>query len=356
MGLIDSDKRTDKNPEFAAERCVHTQIVNASCQACVDVCHASAWQIDDEQLGIDPDLCDNCGICAAVCPQDAIEHSHNPLSIRWHEETLALIACEKISATVTDHSTGIISCIHALSIRDLLKLYASGHHRVLVCTEKCVDCKRTPALDAQLEGRLRVINNLLKLRGQSPLEAIDISAEQWLNIIRSADHTNSGKSLSRRHFLRQAASELSAYGLRRFELRTPGQATPPPIAKLLPVASTEQALPYVPHIDVQRCTACDTCIKLCPHDALALKTQNDHSAYVIEAQNCSNCGICIDVCRDQAISIKRNIVASQKRISLYTHNCAVCAQDFNSIDVKSGQTCSICQQKKHSMALFQVLD
>jgi ferredoxin len=59
-------------PELLPERCVHSLIEQATCRRCVDACPTGAWVIDDERLGIDPDRCDGCGLCAPACPQAAI--------------------------------------------------------------------------------------------------------------------------------------------------------------------------------------------------------------------------------------------------------------------------------------------
>ena len=68
-------------PEVVAGRCVHTILEGASCKAYVDVCPRQAWVLDEEQLGIDVDRCNGCGLCAAACPQDAI-HARLPLELK----------------------------------------------------------------------------------------------------------------------------------------------------------------------------------------------------------------------------------------------------------------------------------
>ena len=59
-------------PTVITERCVHTQLTQASCRACVDSCPVKAWVLDDETLSIDTGACDGCGLCASACPQGAI--------------------------------------------------------------------------------------------------------------------------------------------------------------------------------------------------------------------------------------------------------------------------------------------
>lgn len=352
--LSDSYRQASHIPEINADRCVHRLIANASCRACVDVCHAQACGIDDEQMGIDPELCDSCGICAAVCPETVISHAHSPISIHWRSERIALFACEKIPNHHPDTSESMVSCIHALSIRDLVKLYATGHHRLLVCTAPCGDCSR--GKDRILDKHIDTLNSLLWARDEPTLERVNISTTQWLSILHSADHSNTGEKISRRNFLHRAAVEVRDLGLRQFELSTSEEAAPEPIAKLLKTAVNKHILPYVPKIDTGRCTACDTCFKLCPHQALTLDEKEASVAYLISAEKCTACGICVDVCEDDAISISRNTIASDTAIVLNQYQCRDCGIDFHTLAGTQELSCTICQKKIKQAPLFQVLD
>ena len=333
---------------------MHGKIANPSCRACVDICHAQACGIDDKQPEIDPELCDGCGICAAVCTESAIVHPHNPLSIHWRSERIALFSCEKIP----DHHAGVyesvVSCIHALSIRDLIKLYASGHHRLLVCTAPCDNCSR--GKDRVLDKHIDTLNSLLRARDEPLLKLVNISTTQWLGILHAADHSNTDEKFSRRNFLHRAAIEVSDFGLRQFELRTSEEAMPEPIAKLLKTTVNEHLLPYVPKIDTGHCTACDTCFKLCPQHALTLDEKEASITYLISAENCTACGICVDVCEEDAISILRNTIASDTAIVLSQYQCGDCGADFHTLTAKQELSCTICQKKIKPSALFQVLD
>ena len=55
-----------------AERCVHAQVLHAGCQACVTACPRQAWRAHPDGLGFDAEACDDCGLCVAACPTDAL--------------------------------------------------------------------------------------------------------------------------------------------------------------------------------------------------------------------------------------------------------------------------------------------
>lgn len=54
-----------------------------------------------------------------------------------------------------------------------------------------------------------------------------------------------------------------------------------------------------PVIDKDLCTACGTCMDICPLDCIYLK---DETAEVVYPQECWHCGACRQDCPEQAIS------------------------------------------------------
>ena len=129
----------------------------------------------------------------------------------------------------------------------------AGHHKLLVCTDACEDCSRGNIL--YLDRHLNRLNSLLKLRDEPIVERINIDAAQWSNIVRASDHTNTGKTVSRRHFLRQAANEISEYHLRRFDLNSDESERTQSVGTYLVADEDKKALPYVPEINTRNCTA-----------------------------------------------------------------------------------------------------
>ncbi len=59
------------------------------------------------------------------------------------------------------------------------------------------------------------------------------------------------------------------------------------------------------HVEKDKCTACENCIKLCPSDCYEMKHDNDN-VYVefTNPSNCSFCGKCIYNCPGDAIILK----------------------------------------------------
>lgn len=56
----------------AEERCVAVRNRNATCRKCAEACVAGCIEIEQNQLTIHSEACVNCGVCAAVCPTEAL--------------------------------------------------------------------------------------------------------------------------------------------------------------------------------------------------------------------------------------------------------------------------------------------
>jgi len=54
-----------------------------------------------------------------------------------------------------------------------------------------------------------------------------------------------------------------------------------------------------PQINVELCTSCGVCAKLCPYQAMALK----EGKIVVYPEQCLSCGLCASVCPHQSIRL-----------------------------------------------------
>ncbi len=63
----------NKTGDWRSERPIFDEDKCIQCLQCWAYCPDASFQIEDEQvLGIDYDHCKGCGICASICPVDAI--------------------------------------------------------------------------------------------------------------------------------------------------------------------------------------------------------------------------------------------------------------------------------------------
>lgn len=337
-------------PEILGERCVHSVLETASCHACVDSCPRDAWVLDDESLGINTEVCDGCGLCAAACPQAAIVHPHEPAIGDWHGRRLAFVACERVGV---DSGPAVLPCLHALGVRDLLRLAGSGVTRLVIARADCSTCPRGGV--ETLQQRLAAINVMLAGRGRSTLEPLDQDVTHWLRM-RASLPVAGGPVVGRRAFLGHAIGAGLREGLRLTGLHEADHEAFTPPGALIPRTRLTEIVPFFPIIDTEHCSGCDACVRLCPQAAIVLDETAAQPAYRIVAEQCSGCGVCSDVCESNAVSVAswQPVVADE--IPLWVGRCDACGVLFHRPQTASANDhlCPICTRTQHHRNLYQV--
>lgn len=340
-------------PEILGDRCVHAHIETASCQACVEQCPQHAWHLNDDSLSINIEACDGCGLCAPACPQGAILHSHEPLLGQSHPQFLtAFTACDRSGLT---SGQGIIPCVHALGLHDILKLYRQGIRELVIAVGECSSCSRTSS--ASLQTVVNTLNGIFEQQGETRIRLRQLPTTTWQQESQTLKPPQTSETqLSRRHFLRRGLQNALQESLKLKGLLQSDRESFPPPGTLLPPTQLPQTLPYIPHIDPTRCNGCDTCFKICPHEVLLWDTEQN--SYVLVAQRCTGCRICMDACTSQAIHISQWVKPTLTKIPLTDARCRYCGVAYHHPTqyTPSTQTCRICSQVNHYRHLFQVLD
>ncbi len=337
-------------PEIDPDRCVYADFEGSSCQACVDACPGGAWVLSDESLGLDTQACDGCGLCVPACPPGAL-HIEFPWVIRhFGGKALALFACEHSGL---DSGLGVMPCIHALGLRQLMVLHTSGISSLLIAEGDCDNCSL--GCNERLADRIDQLNRLLSQRNLAPMKLLSYSNAVWKRIHAQEEVISKGTKLQRRAFLGGAASSenLQQQLLVLDPLnRTECQTIPP--GSLLPEQEADHHYlwPWTPQLDPASCNGCNACIQLCPTEALTLVSEEAGSHYQVQARHCTGCNICADVCTESAIHPAAWEAMSMATIPLIEKLCSSCGNPFHLPEANpevDESRCPVCN--KHQQLL-----
>ena len=343
-------------PECDGERCVHALSTVATCTACVEVCPRSAWILDDDGLGLDTETCDGCGLCVPACPEEALSLRRD-LAIRRTAAGVesAFAVCREIATSDDD---GVVPCLHAIGLRDVARLHGAGIRDLIIAEAPCAGCAcgEAPSLAAAIDDFAALATD----RGLPAVAFQVLPPAGWR--ARQSEHDLPGgtPSVSRRRLfsmlsrsagLTEAGSDAVAEKpAEKAEQLDPAPARP-----------AGQPLPYmfvyVPEIDPIACNGCESCVRLCPHQALALKGDElARARYVIYAERCTGCGLCVDVCDENAIEVRRMDRVRVGHIDLVDRQCPACGAPYREPEARKDvkPLCRICTKVNHRKNLYQV--
>jgi Pyruvate/2-oxoacid:ferredoxin oxidoreductase delta subunit len=100
-------------------------------------------------------------------------------------------------------------------------------------------------------------------------------------------------------------------------------------------------------LDIDKCTLCSACLRLCP--TVAMKYQQQQ--FIIENARCVGCRLCEDACPESALTVNDHV--GQNTVGAFPfvpHTCTYCRSNYLTVSSQSG-LCPACRVKK-AMNLF----
>jgi NAD-dependent dihydropyrimidine dehydrogenase PreA subunit len=122
-----------------------------------------------------------------------------------------------------------------------------------------------------------------------------------------------------------------------------------------------QQLTHLPHavqFDLNRCTACADCIKICPPHALTLDRREEGAFYALNPFLCDGCGLCESVCPVDAIHLQKYVPQLKVELEVRVKSCLHCQHEFHQrIDqVPEELYCVICREVKHLKGDLRIVE
>ncbi len=313
-------------------QCVRVRHRKAQCTRCADHCptHAITW---GESLQVDVDKCNDCGLCAAVCPTGALEAARpTNAELSQRIETLAkgtariTFACPRVTG---GDAGGVVrvNCLGRLDASVLVDAAANGVQHIELVEGECAACPMRTG---------REVAALAVAEANALLEAFGHAARATFVDKPPAGGATarqpSAEAVSRRAFFsqlvhgtRQAAAVTTETILaanaaaEQAPVKRGELPTRVPAAKTQLVASLRRlgqpvsngairtALWGNVRVEDDKCTGCQMCAFFCPAGALVKIEQDGKRGLAFKNAACTNCRMCAGICYQQAIVVSNEI-------------------------------------------------
>lgn len=354
-----------EKPKFFAYKqklCAHSRNEKTGCNACIDVCSASAISSDSsrQQIKVNANLCVGCGACTTVCPSGALTYAYPRPGEQGVKLKALLSTYAKAGgkqAAVLLHSqeagTGLLNQLgraarlnaatrgvparvlpvglwHTASFGIDLWLtalaYGASQVWVLMTDEEAPQYQQ--AVRAQMDVAQAIVTGLgyqgehfriLQAHDVGDLADLDAQLHQApaQSVTQAAGFA---VQTDKRATLELALDHLVAQAPHR-----------PDLIALPAVGSPLGAVA----IDKNSCTLCLSCVSACPASALQ-DNPNAPQLKFIE-KNCVQCGLCVATCPEKSLSLVPQLRLTQQRKAAVVLNemkpyaCIRCSKPFGTV-------------------------
>ncbi len=355
-----------EKPRFVAYRqklCAHSRNERIGCNACVDICSASAIRSERgrQRIVVDANLCVGCGACSTVCPTGALSYSYpragdqgvrlktalatflrnggKQPAVLLHNQQGASRLLEDLgrAARLDPDLHGVPARVLPLALwhdasvglESWLAAMAYGASQVWLLTTEEDAPQYRDALHEQVAVAQAVMTGLgyagdhfrvLHVRDARDLEQLDrdLRAAPAGTVARAGSFAVQAD--------KRATLELALAHLIEQAPHLPTEAIDLP-AKGSPLGALA--------IDKNTCTLCLSCVNACP--AAALQDNPDAPQLRFIEQNCVQCGLCVGTCPEQALSLvpRLNLAPQRKQAvvlnEMQPYACIRCNKPFGTL-------------------------
>lgn len=352
--------------QYKAALCAHGRNAQLGCNACVELCSASAItsQLRQQRIEVNPHLCVGCGTCTTVCPTGALTYAYprvpdqgvriktllSTYARAGGRDAVLLIHQQEAGAALLQdlgRAASLDPAVHGVPARVIpfavwhtaslgldawLAALAQGASQVWVLMTGDEAPQYREALRQQMAVAQALMTGLgypgehlrlLEVRDARDLAELD-AALQAPPAQTVARPTGFGWQADKRATLELALDAL--------QQQAPVlQAQTPPDAVPLPAVAPWGSVA----VEASRCTLCMACVSACPASALQDNRESPQLRFI--EKNCVQCGLCVKTCPEQALSLQPrlwlNEARSRARVlhEAQPYRCVRCQKPFGTL-------------------------
>ncbi len=347
---------------YKQKLCAHSRNEKIGCNACIDVCSASAISSERarQQIRVNPNLCVGCGACTTVCPTGAISFAYprpaeQGSKIRTLLSTYARAGGKQAALLLHSQEAGTrllgdlgrmarldrathgvparvlpVALWHTVSVGLELWLsavaYGASQVWVLMTDEEAPQYRE--ALREQMDVAQAVLAGLgfqgehfriLEARDARDLSALDTQ-------LRAAP----AQGVARPAGFAVQADKRATLELALDHLMTQSTVA----AEVIPLPAVGSPLGALA-INRDACTLCLSCVNACPAHALQDNAERPQLKFI--EKNCVQCGLCVKTCPENALSLvpQLNLMPQRKEATVINemqpYACIRCSKPFGTL-------------------------
>lgn len=351
---------------YKQKLCAHGRNQRVGCNACVDVCSASAIASDLQrnQIVVNPNLCVGCGTCTTVCPTGALSYaypraSEQGVKLRTVLATYAKAGGKDAALLLHSQEAG------ALLVNDLgrmaqldrtvrgvparviplplwhtastgidlwLTAFAYGASQVWVM----MTGEEAPQYHEALREQMAVAETIVQALGYGGrhFKLIEVRDARDLPLLDAELGEAPAQGVTKAASFavqpeKRATLDLALDHLLQDSARRATRTQDAAIA--LPAASPFGSL----HVNRDACTLCLSCVSACPAGALQDNAERPQLRFI--EKNCVQCGLCATTCPEKAITLQPRLLLGDERRQprvlneAQPYQCVRCGKPFGTL-------------------------
>ncbi len=300
-----------------AGKCVRALSKFSECTRCADICPTDALQIMGMLPSINFSECVGCGGCVGVCPSEALkldDFDSTNFFFEFVSEPVNLISCRKN-----------VPCISVLNVEHIISL-AALKGALVFDMGHCGECEIASSCQPQIEANAEEANYLLEaMENEARVTLANIAYERSEKEESETDRRDFFRNLSLKNVMKTkldfdrevetATDERLEHTLDSADIAKIRQKRLTDKRKLFFTALKRVEKPSTYHIidatevtftsqkllDIDSCTACQMCYRVCPTGALSSDAKN--SKIDFDPFLCIKCQLCHDVCEPGCLTL-----------------------------------------------------